>query len=310
MVFTETPFYKAWAEYNKAVSHRFYEYSHSLIHVLMFGLLMMLFGTPRAAVYNGVDIWFVILYWLRGYYPIFLITVGLLLWWGDPIRLDLSGVKDAKERQKDRDAKKKNKNFKPKAKQKFRPNWYYWFFQIFEGFIWGTLAFILVPVVNDFILRIFQPDIINCIAFDTVNSERSLHTNVGQDIAFAFGSGFYEEIIFRGLLFMLIIQIAKRQKFMAPFKSDLVSLGVIPIKVPKHQPKSYNYYFLVGLGILLYAFSHYFFRYGDHLCTYSFFHRVFFGLTMYIIFTRRKIAVAAWSHTIYDLWYFSTQWID
>ena len=132
MVFVETPFYQAWKKYADTIEHRFYQYAHAVFIVLMYEILMAIFRTNHAIVYNGVDAWyFVTEKLLRG--GTFMISLFVIIVWGFKVYQDWFGVKDRKEYQKDKsESKKRGKGWKPKPKTPFRKliNPYYFFFII------------------------------------------------------------------------------------------------------------------------------------------------------------------------------------
>lgn len=309
MVFIDTPLYKAWEKYVKETGHRFYEYGHSLLIILIYELLLLISRTPHVLAYNGVDAWFK---YLQRYFPwgTLMFSLLLLLYFGDKMRLDWVGHKDWTERMKDRQEQKKNKDFKPKQKSAFKSqfNRYYAGFMALEGFAYGTLLIMLLPDTLFFMMRLSSPEVDMPPALDESASLYKYHSNPIQDIALAFGAGFYEELVFRVLLFGLLLQLGKqfqkKYKALENLGAEAAQVGVVPVKVPKYNPKDSKFQTIIAVGSLIYAFSHYLIPYGDTFSIYSFLSRFFFGVVLYVIFVRRNLAIAAWTHVVYDLWYF------
>ncbi|TAE52145.1 MAG: CPBP family intramembrane metalloprotease, partial [Bacteroidetes bacterium] len=233
-----------------------------------------------------------------------IVSVLLVAYWGHKLSLDWRGKKSFSEWQKDQQERKKNKDFKPKEKKPYRPNWYYFGFQVLEGFIWGSLLIMLLPDLTFLLIQAPKPDMSPPIPLDSSSSLFSYHTNVLMNISLAFGSGFYEEFIFRGLIFGGIGLAAKQVPFFKEMDAETTSVGEMPFKIFKYKPKDAKFLLAITFTTALYAVSHYLMPFGDNFHVYSFVYRFFFGLLMYYIFVRRSFAVVAWTHCFYDLWYF------
>jgi membrane protease YdiL (CAAX protease family) len=301
-LFVESDLYKAIQTYLDATKHRFYEMGHAVLILLVYELLFRLSYNPRVYQFEGVDAWFQ----LTGVLPggTLLISFFLIAYWGHLLYLDWIGKKDWKEFQKDRQEKKKNKDFKPKDKSPFRPNLYYFGGQVLEGFVYGSLMIMLLPWAVYQLIRLPLPELAIPQPLDSQESMYPYLTNIVQSISLAFGAGFYEEMIFRSLLFVAIGRAAKQVKFFKQFETELAPVSDISGKIPKYKPNDQKFRVAIAFGTLIYALSHYVLPFGDAFHVYSFLYRFVFGLLMYYIFVSRRLAVAAWTHTFYDLWYY------
>lgn len=304
-MFFKKPLYLAWEEYVNGTKHRFYTYAHGILLVGLYELLLRLAYNPRVAVYNGVDLWFKLSQFLPS--GTLIISLPLMLFWGHRIYQDWMGRKSFKELRKDWSDARKNKGFIPKPKAPFRPGengWWYFGIMIFEGFIYGSLTYLLLRWIIWLLLIAFIPDLAMPEPLDANATLQGYHTNLVQNLGLAFGAGFYEEALFRGLIFIILFRLAGWSPLFKKFKVETVDVDVIPFKLPKHKPKDPNYTFTLSVSILIYALSHYLIPFGDEFGGYSFLYRCCFGLLMYIIFVNRRFAVVAWTHAFYDLWYF------
>lgn len=303
MIYEESKYSKQIQEYRKGIQHRFYPYAHTLILLATYELLLRLSFNPRVAVYNGVDIWFLI---CEEILPLgtLLISIMILAHRSFIVYLDWNGYKDQKEAAKDREEKKKKKDFKPKAKKKFRPNWYYFAIMALEGFVYGSLIYMLLPPVNPALLNLlFGPQFEVPSPIDTNDNLWSYHTNFVQDLALAFGSGFYDEYFFRYQLEKLLKKFfksrVKETKASVPVPYLKKDIPVFSIK----QDKKLNITVMV-VSALIFSFSHFIFPYGDPFNLYGITYRFFFGLILYWIYNKYGLTIAAWTHVFYDLWYF------
>ena len=307
MIYTETSLYRAWETYNKAIGHRFYFYAHSIILLLLYEGLLFFSYNPHVLAHNGVDFWFKISRFLpKGTLLVSLTLIGVWLW---RIRQDWLGKKNSKERKRDRDQKKRNAKYIPKPKLKFRPNWHYFGFQALEGFVYSGLLQMLLPPIIYVMLWLFTTEngtVDVPFPLDANDVFQDYHTNFVQDMALAFGAGFYEEIIFRGYLFAGLLWISNKISYLKTYtnKTQTVQVDVVKFSLPKYNPRDRGFLLAILVGTFLYAFSHYLIPFGDALSWYSFVYRFFFGLIMYFIFVNRGFPVAAWTHAFYDLWYF------
>lgn len=304
MVFVETELFKAIQKYLNSINHRFYEFGHSIIVLFIYEFFLLISYNPHVIAYNGVDAWFKFAQVMIPHGTLF-ISLFLIIYWGDYLRLDWLGIKDRHERKKEREEKKKNqKNYKPSVKKPFRPNWYYFGFMILEGFVFGSLIFLLLPSVISFIGGIADPNLMIPKGIDSSEALRNYHTNFLQDISLAFGAGFYEELIFRGFLFAGMAWLARKYKPFKQLSTETQQLTRMKIKVPKYNPKNSGFWFVVCVGTLIYTLSHYLYPFGDEFSIYTVLYRFSFGIIMFINLVKRNFSVTVWTHTFYDLWYF------
>ncbi|MEZ4775183.1 MAG: CPBP family glutamic-type intramembrane protease [Bacteroidia bacterium] len=305
-VFVETELYKAIEKYNNSLNHRFYEFGHLIIVLVFYELLLAISLNPHVLAYNGVDAWFKFAQKVVPHGTL-LISLALIVNWGDLLRMDWMGEKDRYDRKKEREEKKKKgKDFKPIVKKPFRPNWYYFGFMALEGFVYGSLIILFLPWIVSFLGGIADPNLSIPLSLESSQSMRDYLTNFVQDIALAFGAGFYEEIIFRGLLFMLIAWLAKKSKYFKQLKTDTQPISRMKIQVPKYNPKNSGFWLVVSVGTLIYTLSHYLYPFGDEFSIYTIIYRFLFGMIMFYIFVKRQLAIVVWTHVFYDLWYFIT----
>ncbi|MCB0835606.1 MAG: CPBP family intramembrane metalloprotease [Bacteroidetes bacterium] len=304
MIFVETELYRSINKYNSQISdNRFYEFVHLIFILLIYEVLLLFSYNPHVLAYNGVDAWFKFSQAVIPHGTLF-VSLFLIINWGNYVRLDWIGEKDRHELRKDYDEKKKNKKFKPKPKSPFRPNWYYFGFMALEGFVYGSLIFALLRYVIQLLSDIIDPNLAIPLSLDSSVALRDFHTNFFQDISLAFGAGFYEELLFRGFLFVGIAWLAKKVKMFSRFKAETTTVSRMKINVPKYKPKDMGFWTVVAFGTLIYTLSHYLYPFGDVFGVYTILYRFSFGMIMFIIFVQRGLSVAVWTHVIYDLWYF------
>lgn len=311
IILVDTPFYKAWDAYKKATSQRIFQYGALTIFLLLYLVLMLIARTPQVMAYNGIDMW----YWLVDQVPFggtLIVAALLALWMGDQVVKDKLGIKTSGEKREDYEKKKKDKNFKAKPKSPIALNPYYVGYMALEGLVYGSLIFALLPDLLSLVFQAFGDSTAMPKPFDAIASLWSYHSNVAQDIALAMGAGVFEELIFRAILFMGIIYLAKNHsktlKFLKQFDLKEDSMKPFPLRVPKVDLKNRAVIMLYVLGAAIYAASHFFLPFGDHFSLFGFLYRMFFGLILSYIFVNRGPAMAAWTHVVYDLLYFSLRW--
>ena len=323
MVFEENHLEKAWYAYETTTAkHRFYDYAHGFILLFTYEFLLFFSYNSHVLAYNGVDAWFK---YAQTFVPrgTLLISLALLFYRGYYIFCDWQGVRNHLESKAERaKSRKEGKKYKYKPKSKYRPNWYYFGVLVLEGFIYGSLLYMILPELIFGISSIFQAEVTIPPSLDTSDSLRDYHTNFIQNLALAFGAGFYDEMIFRGLLIAILFRLFTKQLgsldvkdvYAGNIKKFLILDNVVKLKftrfliyasdLVKMKKKWSERIFIAALASLIYTFSHYLLPFGDVFSLYSFLYRFFFGLILYIIFAHRRFAVAAWVHTFYDLWYF------
>lgn len=307
--FEETNLGKAIAQYDKTKAHRFYNQTHSLIILLVYEILLAISWEPEVMNYNAVDAWFTFLQSFVKYGTLLFSLVFIFIY-GWQMSLDLLGRKNRKERKKDREEKKKKekegkKDWKPEAKKPIKVNiWYLGPFILGEALFWAFALYCLLQYLVFGLLLIPFEEIHIATSLPGVFSLRHLHSNPVQDVALAFGAGYYEEFIFRGLLFMLIAWAAGKYKPFNNLKIGLKNVEGIPLRYPEFKGTEGKFINALLVAVLIYSISHYLFPFADTANAYTFIYRTFFGVAMYLIFVFRGWAVLIWSHTFYDLMYF------
>ena len=326
MIFTETTFYKAWDAYNKETSSRFYQYLQAIIVLLIYELFLGIFSTPNIKAYNGIDAWF----WLASTFVTtgtLMFSLGLIIYRFWFVYLDWFGLFDKEElkraKEKAKKEKKKISDFRKKPLRKpGAVNWYYFGIMVVEGFVYGSFLYLLLPTFTFIITAIISLDVNVNTQLDAVGSLRDYHTNFGQDIALAFGGGFYDEFIFRGLLIALLVRIFSKElgsfsgkdlrsgnigKFI---KVDTKSLTKLDKYIMYHQDisrkrrKLNDRVTIFVVASLLYSLSHFLLPFGDEFTIYNILYRLFFGIVLCYVFANRRLSIAVWTHVFYNLWYF------
>lgn len=295
-IYEETQRDKIIKKYRSGMKHRFYPAAHIIFVLLVFELLIFFAYESQVELYNGMEFWFQLVrlepltYILPG--GTLIISLVLIAPRAFHIWLDRNGIKDKKEA----------KNAK-KDKKKFNPNWDYFSLIIAEGFIYGSLIYIFLPPVNPLILQfLFENPGPPPTPIDANDSVWGLHTNAVLDLALAFGSGFYDEYIFRDRLTYLLQKPVKKRvkttvaKVAVPFYKD------VPLLTVKDEQK-------LNMGVMilsgfLFSLSHYILPYSDPFNVYGFVYRFVFGIIMYMIYKRFSLPIAIWTHIFYDIWYF------
>ncbi len=303
LVFKETNLNDAIKDYDTATRHRVMIFSQALIILLLYEILLAIAGTPRVVSYDGADLWFKLLNTFFQYgTTTFSVLIGLYLFYF--IYVDWMGIKTPKERKIDKELRDIKKDFKPLPKFRYRPNWYYFGFQVVEGFVYGTLIYLLLQVLLWLTLVLPEEGFDVPIPMDTVRSLLWYHTNPLQDLALAFGAGFYEEVIFRYLIFWFLLTLAGRYKFLANLNAKATPVDHLPGLIPAYNPRNTAFISAIIWGSIFYSITHYVYYFGDIFSIYSFFYRLCFGVILYIIFARRHLGIAMWTHVVHDLWYF------
>ncbi len=312
LVLVDSPLEKAWQAYQKDTGSRVFQYGSVSLFLAVYAVLILFARTPQVMAYNGVDIWF----WLVDQIPLggtVIASLLLISYLAIPAWQDWKGIKTAKEIKEDKEKAKKDKKFKPKEKKPFSVNGYYALFMWLEGLLYGSVIYALLPEVLRWFFEALGDNPALPVQYDAIRSLWSYNSNMAQDVALAFGAGVYEEILFRSLLFMLIIYVAKtygkKYRYLKQFDLKEDQLRPFPLRIPKYDKKSPGYRWLIILGCVIYASSHFILPYADQLSQFGFIYRLFFGLLMYLIFVKRNPAVAMWTHIVYDLLYFGLRWI-
>lgn len=304
-VFEEKPLREAIKAYDDANKNRFFNQGHSFLMLLGFEVLFALSRTNLVIAYNGVDAWFKTLLSVVQYgtLPISLVIMGLCLW---EIVWDWMGWKTRKERRADKAKKKKDKKFEPKAKKKYRPNWYYFFFIMVEGFVYAMVLRAILPGLTFLLTFVTTPNFRFTFSLDEVDSTRHLLSNPVQDLALSLGAGFYEEYLFRGALFVFLVWLAKQNKRFKRFGAEMDTVPGMFLRFPKLKWGNPQFNAIVLASTLIYALSSFlpYPAFADSLTLYNFLYRCFFGIAMYSLLVYRRFSIAIWTHAFYDLWYF------
>ncbi|MCI4667548.1 MAG: CPBP family glutamic-type intramembrane protease [Bacteroidia bacterium] len=307
--FVETPLGKAKADYDKAKGFRFFNQFHSVVILLVYEILIAISWDPDVMNYNAVDVWFIFAnsFIMYGTLPF---SLYFIFRFGRSMYQDWFGIKNKQERKKDKETKAKKekegkKDWKPEAKKPYRPNtWYLLAFTLGEALFWAFAIFALLKWVVFGLLLVPFEEIHVGVALDTVRSLKHFSSSPVQDLALAFGAGYYEEFVFRGLLFMFLVWLSGKNKRFANFKISLKAVDGVPLKYPEFKRKESNFVTAMIFAILIYALSHYLLPFADEANAYTFLYRCCFGFAMYLIFVYRGWAVLIWAHTLYDLLYF------
>ena len=314
--FDESPLEIEFKKYEKSVRERSVQLGHLGLVLFIYEFLLLFSYNPNVLAYNGVDAWF-------KYFQVALprgtliISVVLILLWAYFIYCDWIGEWDFFEVQKIRKDIKKNrgnKKYKIPTKQAFKKNvnWHHFAYIFIEGFVYGSLIFVFLKFIIQGLGDIIDPNLTMPLSLDSSIALRDYHTNIFQDFALAFGAGFYEEIIFRWLLFWALAYLANKFNFLKILKVESQDAVIgksriyqkSKIQIPKVKFKDSSFWTVVMVASLIYTLSHYLYPFGDVFSIYTILYRLFFGLIMFFIFAKRSAATAVWSHTIYDLWYF------
>ena len=306
--FIDKPIGQFFEDYAYGISHRFFNQFNSLILLVVFEVGLAFSRDPQLVNYNAVDTWFIIpvKYIQLGTLPF---SILLIAYFGGNIVFDWLGIKtpgeirsDGKERK--RREQEGRRDWKPAPKGAFRPNLWYQLFIVAEGFVWGGLIYVLLQWGVFFLLKFLFGDFSIPPSIDAVGTLKHYLSNPLQDMSLAFGAGFYEEFVFRGLLFMGLVSLAGRVKFMQKLKSDMMPVEGVFLKIPAYNPKSNAFVNLLMIGLIIYVLSHYIVPFGDIPNVFTIVYRAFFGYAMYRIFASRGFSIVIWTHAWYDFLYF------
>ncbi|GEM_PF-2382985 len=296
----------------KKSNHKGYYYIHVIFLLFVYELLLMIFSTPHVENYNSGDIWF---YFPQSYLPLgtLLISITILIRHAWGLYIEMSGIKTEEEKAKDSKSKKEfeafpynkalDRKFKADDKKKFKPEWKYLLVAVAYGFLFAAGLFILLRFLAFFLAVSMGGTEFMPMQIDAAPFMRDYHTNVFQDIALALGAGFYDEIIFRKLLFENLCEWLKSYIKDNYFVFEVGSRKTSFMKMGKHTHKSMQQIVPAVIGAIIYALVHEVFG-SDPMSLYTFVYRFLFGLVMTYILVKRKFATAAWTHVWYDIFYF------
>lgn len=291
-------------DYESSLSHRFYNYMPAMLCLLIYEGIMLFAYTPQLKGLESGDVWFIVFSYfpLRSLLPSFLLLVLM----GYPLFLDYMGIKDGKENSKDAQlislgrAQGIKEELLPsliKPKAKFRWNGLFLLRMLLEVLVYSSILYFALPIITDILIHLIAPSSPPVI----VKPPQLVYyqSNAIQGIAIAFGSGFYEEFIYRRTLIHYLNQHLKR------WISDTHSLmwGWIPVEGKLKKTPLYASSILVSS--LLYSLSHILLPSGESFQLYTLIYRLLQGVALSYILIKRKFAIAAWTHAFYDLFYFS-----
>jgi hypothetical protein len=280
-----------------ALGHRYYWYSHAIILLGVYELLLRLFFNPRIIVYDGVDIWFKLAQALTSYGTL-AISLWIIGYSGYYVYCDWYGEFTTKEIQAYRKKKKEEgKKFDPAKNKKkgFAQVQKFWLYNhlfiILIGFALGSLLFVLLPHITWIMVGLDGDPVYIPPSIDSLRPLRDYHTNFFLNLALAMGAGFYDELIFRDLLDRGLRRMTKMDRW----KKYLTT-----------SQKWSSELLLIVLGATIFSISHYLIPFGDTFSVYTFLHRLLFGVAMYYLFieSKKNLPIIAWTHAFYDLWYF------
>lgn len=282
--------------YRKDVNGKpFYEYTHTILLLLIYEVLIRIFYSPNAVYIAGPDLWYRL---AEQFIPFGTLSISLAL---ISYRLffvvhEWRGIKTPKEQQdeqkKKKEAEEKKKRFEAKGKKKYRPNWYNFSFIIIEGFIWGTILYITLPVLAYLMNDLLFQGTESAAPPLSDDSMQNFYGGIMVQIALAFGSGIYDELIFRSGLIWLY-------ETANPFNKRLKKF------MKKKDSDTFSSISIMFSSALVYTISAYVPPYGEGFTDLRpFFVRFFFGIALYHIYRKGKLPLAAWTHVFYNLWYF------
>lgn len=302
----------------KKTNHDCYQYLFSIGILVLYELLINIFGSPNIVAYNSVDIWFPISNWFFSGFPgiTLILSIALIISFGTRMFIEWNGIKTDAEKKKDKKAeadfnkfpynKQLDRKFKAKEKKKFDFKWAPVFTVLIEGLLYGLGVFILVWGATEVFLYMAGAPVESSLPMDRDPSMQSYHTNVGQDIGLALGAGFYDEFIFRFLLFNIIIARVKNYVNDEAFVMAVGKSKTSFLKMSKKGTTRTQNFSASLLVAVVFAISHSLLG-ADLPTVYSTLYRIFFSLAMSYIFLKRNLQVAACTHVAYDLLYFFTK---
>lgn len=296
----------------KNSGHIGYYYVHIIFLVFFYELFLLISSSPNVSTYNSSDIWF---YYPQTYIPLgtLLISITVIIVHASGLYVEMSGIKTKAEKAKDISAKKEFDKFpynkplgrkhKTGDKKAFKPEWRYAVVAVGYGFVFAALIFIILRFIAFFLaMGIGGADFMPA-QLDSSPFLRDYHTNIIQDIALALGAGFYDEMIFRKLLFENLSGWLRSYLKADYFVFDVGSYKASFMKMGKTTYSGMQQLVPAMIGAIIYALVHEIFG-SDPMSLYTFTYRFLFGLVMTYIFIKHKFATTAWTHVWYDTFYF------
>ena len=263
-------------------SHPAYWRMHAIFLLVMYELLLLPSQTARVAIFNGADFWFALTHKFIPWGTL-IISIPLIIYYLIPLRQEWLGIKSKEDQALDASLFGAGKPPMPKMPFSSEFSIWAWSRILLEGLLFGLALFIFLKyIIFSFASWILDGDVFIPLALDANPAMASLHTNVMQNIALAFGTAFYEELIFRKGLFEWL-QDKAPDYLRSPITQQIAA---------------------TFLCALIFALSHYLYPFGDNFSTYSILYRFFFGVILCFIYAGRGFAVVAWTNASYQLLYF------
>ncbi len=285
-----------FANYNANRKHRFHNFIMVSVPLIAYEILILFFKTPQIDKVEGHDIWFQILY---KYLPFHTLAPSLmiLIYMGFYLRIDYLGIKDKMEMDLEALMKAKEPNF-IFIKPKWRFDYIHGLRMLVEALLFGSILFAVLPFMAERITEAFAPDAPLPEHFP--KQLMDYQTNVLQSIALAFGSGFYEELIFRYGLIKVLNGV---------FKKRIPPISVFLLLPLTDKHKGFRHKLVaVILAALIYSFSHFMLPFlhpnAETFTVYNLFYRWIYGIVLSYILIYRKFGIAVWTHIFYELFYF------
>lgn len=286
-----------FATYNVSRKHRFHNYILVLVPLLLYEILILFFRTPHIEKVEGHDLWFQVLYRYLPFHTVILsltIIVYLLYY----LRLDYKGIKDSQELAEE-EKKKKEKETYVFNKPKWRFDYIHGLRMLTEAFVFSAILYTFLPFIAERLSEVFAPNapLPNHLPRQLMDYQ----TNPIQNIALAFGSGVYEELIFRFYLIRGLNQFFKK-RFPPISAFYFIPLG--------DKNKGFRHKLAaVIVAALIYSFSHFMLPIlhpnAEMFTVYNLFYRWFYGIALSYILIKRKFGIAVWTHIFYEIFYFS-----
>lgn len=281
----------------KGMRHRFHNSAAALGVLIIYEILIFFFHTSQVVKFQGGDFWFLLYRWVP--FHTLPISLCILVYYGYYIRIDYYGIKDGFEQQID--ALLKSKDLPPLPKKQWRFNPLFGLRMLMEAFFFAALLYVILPHLTAYLLDNLFPNA-NLVPLHS-RQLWDYQTTVMQSLAIAFGSGFYEEAIFRyGLITVLNKSLSKY----LPVRDKI--WGLVPI--PSSQNAFLSRLLVVIVGAFIYSLSHFllipFLNPNAELFTlYNLIYRFLYGIFMSYVLIYRKFGITVWTHTLYEILYFT-----
>ena len=227
------------------IRHPFHNVMAILGVLIIYEILILFFHTSQVVKFQGGDIWFLLYKWVPFHtLPISLVIIIYLT--VVYLRKDYLGVKTDFEQKIDELL--KAKNLPPFPKNRMRFNYLFGLRMLMEALFFAGLMYAILPHLTGYLLETLFPN--ENLVPPRPQQLIDYQTNVMQNLAIAFGSGFYEETIFR---YYLLGWMNGKMKQYFPPKDTL--LGYLP--VPDSQKDFRRKFMAVFVTALIYSFSHF-----------------------------------------------------